>query len=143
MGIIATRLTADDVRNEVSRYWNAFASKSRETMEDFYAHESSVFPTSSTRSEPGRLTAARRDREYFGPRTTMKINTGYVEVVLLGEHAAIATYTFELSASNVASAAVRGGIEEIKCGRATQVFATDTDGHLRILHEHLSVAAGK
>jgi ketosteroid isomerase-like protein len=143
MGIIATRLTADEVRNEVSRYWNAFAAKSRETMEDFYAHESSVFPTTSTRSEPGRLTAARRDREYFGPRTTMKVNTGYVEVVMMGEQAAIATYTFELSATNVASAAVRGGTEEIKFGRATQVFAIDTDGQLRIIHEHLSVAAGK
>jgi ketosteroid isomerase-like protein len=143
MGIIATRVTADDIRAEVNRYWTAFTSKSKQVLEDFYAHESSVFPTSATRSEPGRLTAARRDREYFGPRTTLKASTGFVEVLMIGENAAVASYTFELSATNVASATVRAGTEEIKTGRATQVFAMDLDGSLRIIHEHLSIAASK
>jgi ketosteroid isomerase-like protein len=143
MGIIATRLTADDIRSEVGRYWTAFTSKSKQALEDFYAHESSVFPTVATRSEPGRLTAARRDREYFGPRTTLKASTGFVEVLMIGDNAAVASYTFEFSALNVASAAVRGGTEEIKSGRATQVFAMDLDGSLRIIHEHLSIATSK
>jgi ketosteroid isomerase-like protein len=143
MGLVATRLNAEDVRTEVSRYWAAFTSKSKALMEDFYAHQSSVFPTAATRAEPGRLTAARRDREYFGPKTTTRVNTGYVEVLIIGDDAAIATYTFTLSAANVASSAVPGGMEDIKFGRATQVFAVDTDGHLRIVHEHLSVAATK
>jgi ketosteroid isomerase-like protein len=143
MGIIATQLTAEDVRTEVNRYWGTLTAKARDILEDFYAHESSVFPTTSTRSEPGRLTAARRDREYFGPRTTMKVSTGVVEVTLLSDSAAVASYTFQMSATNVANATVPGGNEEVKYGRATQVFVIDTDGHLRIIHEHLSVAAGK
>jgi ketosteroid isomerase-like protein len=143
MGIVATRLNAEHVRAEVSRYWTAFCSKSREALEDFYAHESTVFPTSSTRPEPGRLTAARRDREYFGPRTTVKVSTGHIEVVLLGDEAAIASYTFQLSASNVANSTLQNGTEDIKFGRATQVFAIDPEGALRIIHEHLSVAATK
>jgi ketosteroid isomerase-like protein len=143
MGIIATRLTAEDIRAEVSRYWTAFTSKSRESLEDFYAHESTVFPTSATRPEPGRLTAARRDREYFGPRTSLKVSTGFIEVTLIGEDAAVASYTFQLSATNVASSVVQNGTEEIKFGRATQVFATDPEGSLRIVHEHLSVASTK
>jgi ketosteroid isomerase-like protein len=143
MGIIASRLTAEDVRAEVTRYWAAFASKSREVLEDFYAHESSVFPTSAVRAEPGRLTAARRDREYFGPRTVLKVSTGFVEVQFIGDNAAVASYTFQLSATNVESATVRNGTEEIKLGRATQVFATDMDGRLRIVHEHLSAPVAK
>ena len=137
------RLTADEVRAEVSRYWIAFSSKSRETLEEFFAHESVVFPTSATRAEPGRLTAARRDREYFGPRTTVKVSTGFIDVMLIGADAAVATYTFQLSATNVANGALSGGNEEIKFGRATQIFATDPEGRLRIVHEHLSVAATK
>lgn len=142
MGPIAARLNAEDIRSEVSRYWTAFSSKSKDALEDFYAHESTVFPTSATRVEPGRLTAARRDREYFGPRTTLKVSTGYVDVTLVGE-VAIACYTFQLSAENIANGAMRGGTEEIKTGRASQVFAVDPEGRLRIVHEHLSVSAAK
>jgi ketosteroid isomerase-like protein len=142
MGPIAARLTAEDVRSEVNRYWTAFSSKSKEALEDFYAHESTVFPTAATRVEPGRLTAARRDREYFGPRTTLKVSTGFVDVTLVGD-VAIACYTFQLSATNVAGSAMKARSEEIKLGRASQVFAADPDGSLRIVHEHLSVAAAK
>jgi ketosteroid isomerase-like protein len=141
--MVFTTLTAEEVRGEVSRYWNVLSSKDARTLAEFYAHESSVFATGATRLEPGRLTATRREREYFGPKTTMRISLGDVEVLLLGDHAAVASYTFQMQASNVASASVRGGEEDIRNGRATQVFAMQPDGRLRIVHEHLSVTAGK
>ena len=132
------RLTADEVQAEVLRFWSMFAGKSPEGLKGFYAGESSVFGSSSTRSEPGSLAAARRQREYFTPQTTMKVHLGAIEVVLLGESAAVASYTFQFHASKVASLLGKPAEEDIQQGRATQVFARDVEGKLRIVHEHLS-----
>lgn len=130
------KLTSEQVRAEVQRFWNAFSSKS--DLSEFYAHESSVFGSSAARAEPGRLAATRRQREYFSPSTTVKAHLGPVEVLVLGDTVAVASYTFKFSASKVAN--VLGGTteENIQRGRATQVFAFDPDGNLRIVHEHLS-----
>lgn len=136
------KLSPDDIRSEVSRFWSALTAKSVELLEEFYAHESSVFGTTATRQEPGRLAATRREREYFNPLTTLRAQTGYIDVILLGDNAAIATYTFTMSATKVASSSMKGGEESIRNGRATQVFARDPDGNLRIVHEHLSVPIG-
>jgi ketosteroid isomerase-like protein len=141
--MVLTKLTAEEVRGEVSRYWNVLTAKDADTLAEFYAHESSVFATGATRLEPGRLTAKRREREYFGPHTTMRVSLGEIEVVTLSDDAAVASYTFQMQASKVASASVRAGEEDIRNGRATQVFATQADGRLHIVHEHLSVSVGK
>lgn len=133
------KLTVDQVRAEVVRFWNVFMSKDPEGLAEFYAHESSVFGSAATRSEPGRLAATRRQREYFGAHSTVKATTGPIEVLLLGDgSAAIADYTFQFHASKVMTALGTTTEENIKHGRATQVFAYDTDGKLRIMHEHLS-----
>ena len=47
-------------------------AKDAEALAGFYAHESSVFGSAATRSEPGRLAATRRQREYFGAHSTVK-----------------------------------------------------------------------
>ena len=132
------RLTTDEVQAEVRRFWSAFAGKSPEGLKGFYAGESSVFGSSSTRAEPGSLAAARRQREYFTPQTTMKVQLGTIEVVMLGEGSAVASYTFQFHATKVANLLGKGQDEDIRQGRATQVFIRDAEGKLRILHEHLS-----
>ena len=134
-------LTADLVRGEVQRFWNAFSEKDAVALADFYTHDSSVFGSAATRSEPGRLAATRRQREYFGAHSTIKAHLGTIEVQVLADGAAaIANYTFQFNASKVMTALGSVTEENIKHGRATQVFAYDPDGKLRIVHEHLSTA---
>ncbi len=131
------KLTAERVRSEVQRYWNLFSSKSADQLTELYLPEATVFGSDSTRSEPGRLAAARRRREYFQPLTTVTTKLGTIEVHLLGPEYAVASYTFEFHASKVASATGRTD-ENIRNGRATQVFQLDPEAGLRIVHEHFS-----
>jgi ketosteroid isomerase-like protein len=133
------KLSADLVRAEVTRFWKIFCEKDSISLAEFYGHESSVFGSASPRSEPGRLAAARRQREYFGAHSTIKANTGHIEVQVLADgSAAVADYTFTFHASKVMTAIGGTTEEDIRHGRATQVFAYDPDGKLRIIHEHLS-----
>ncbi len=140
-------INPEQVRAEVTRYWAAYSSKTPEPLEDCYSPEATVFSSTAHRAEPGRLAATRRKREYFHSQTKVRVQLGYIEVQVIGEQAAVASYTFEFHASNVAGALGRATEEDIAHGRATQVFVRDPDGRLRILHEHLSTvdraAAGK
>jgi ketosteroid isomerase-like protein len=132
------KLSAEQVKGEVLRFWNAFSDKSAEQLMEFYAPESSVFSSVSNRSEPGRLAAARRQREYFHAKSTLRTSVGPIDVILLGDNAAVASYTFQFHASKVASTFGPPSEEDIRNGRASQVFALDPDGKVRIMHEHLS-----
>jgi ketosteroid isomerase-like protein len=132
-------LTVDQVKAEVTRFWKVFMDKDAVGLADFYAHESSVFGSAANRSEPGRLAATRRQREYFGAHCSIQAQVGVVEVLILADgSAAVADYTFQFHASKVMTALGSTTEEHIKYGRATQVFAYDPDGKLRIVHEHLS-----
>ena len=133
------KLSAELVRAEVTRFWKVFCEKDALSLAEFYGHESSVFGSASPRSEPGRLAATRRQREYFGAHSTIKATFGHIEVQLLGDGtAAVADYTFTFQASKVMTAIGGTTEEKIQHGRATQVFAYDPDGKLHIIHEHLS-----
>jgi ketosteroid isomerase-like protein len=132
------KLTVEAIKAEVQRFWNAFSNKQSEQLMDFYSPEASVFGSSSTRSEPGRLAAARRQREYFHAKSSIRATPGMIDVVLLGDFAAVASYTFTFHASKVASGLSGAAEEDIRNGRASQVFSYDPEGKLRIVHEHLS-----
>ena len=132
------KLTVDAIKAEVQRFWSAFSNKQSEQLMEFYSPESSVFGSASTRSEPGRLAAARRQREYFHAKATIRATPGMIDVILLGDHAAVASYTFTFHASKVASGLAGAAEEDIRNGRASQVFGYDPEGKLRIVHEHLS-----
>jgi ketosteroid isomerase-like protein len=132
-------LSPDAIRNEVTRFWKAFTDKDVETLENFYAHESVGFGTAATRSEPGRLSATRRQREYFGSTSPIRVQISPVDVVMLDDFGGIASYTFQFQATRTSASA--NFDEHVKNGRATQVFGFDPDGTIRIFHEHLSVAA--
>jgi ketosteroid isomerase-like protein len=134
----SVKITSEQVKAEVGRFWNAFTSKQLEALTDLYAAEATVFGSSATRPEPGRLATARREREYFHPQTTVRVTLGPIDVTLLGDIAAVASYTFQFHASKIKSVLGGSADEEIKHGRASQVFLLDHDGKLRIVHEHLS-----
>lgn len=131
-------LSPEVIRNEVERFWKTFADKNVEALEEFYAHESVGFGSASTRSEPGRLSATRRQREYFGSSSPIRVQVSPVDVVMLESTAGVASYTFEFHATR--TSATGKSEEHIKNGRATQVFGLDPDGQIRIFHEHMSMA---
>ncbi len=133
-------ISADQIKGEVQRYWSTFTLKDAAQLTDFYSPEATVFGSVTPRSEPGRLAAARREREYFRARTALRAQPGVIDVVILGDSAAVASYTFQFHAQR-ADAAGENIEEDIRNGRATQVFAHDPDGNLRIVHEHFSVVA--
>ena len=135
------RLSVEQVKSEIGRYWKAFMDKDAATLSDFYAHESVGFGSTSRRSEPGRMAAIRREREHFQNTGKIQASIDGVEVVLLGDSAAVATYMFRFHASRSDVLGKRFE-EDIQDGRATQVFALDTDGQLRIFHEHFSQPVG-
>ena len=123
----------------VARFWGALTAKSADAIESFYLPESTVFSSNSSRAEPGRLAVTRRKREYLHPQTRIRVQLGEIEVHLVGETAAVASYMFEFHANRVAGALGKDVEEDIQNGRATQVFVEQADGKLCILHEHLSL----
>lgn len=134
-------LSAELVRAEVARFWAAFSAKSAEVVESFYLPEAVVFASTTTRTEPGRLAATRRKREYFHSAALIRVQVGMVDVLPIGDDAAVACYTFKFHAEHVAGALGKNVEENIEHGRVTQVFVRQEDGRLCILHEHISIIA--
>ena len=134
------KLTAEIITIEVQRFWKAFQDKNGEALTELYSPEAMVFSSSNSRPEPGRLASARRQREYFQPQTTVKVTIGHIDVFLVGDNAAVCGYNFDFDASHVATGLGSNGEEHLHQGRVTQVLCYDNDEHLRIVHEHISLA---
>jgi len=132
-------LTAEEVKKAVQQFWSVFLAKSEDELNTFYASGSTVFQISMARSEPGRLGAMRRSREYFKPETRMDVKVSPVEVTLAGVDAAIATYTFQFQATGRDLGAGKRAEEKLEIVRATHVFHRNAEGKLQIAHEHFSV----
>jgi len=135
---VTLRLTAEQVKGEILRFWNVFMDKDAQGLMNFYAPDSSVFSSVSARLEPGRLAAARREREYFHAKASLRSSTSNIDVILLGDNAACASYLFQFHAMRVAGGLGNPVEEDIKQGRATQIFRLQPDGRVLIVHEHLS-----
>lgn len=133
------KLTADDVRKAVELFWSTFLAKSESALHAFYAPGSTVFQVAMGRSEPGRLGAMRRSREYFHADTRMELKLSPIDVVLCGTDAAVASYTFQFAASGRDLGGGKRSEEKIECVRATHVWQRDASGRLHIAHEHFSV----
>jgi hypothetical protein len=99
MSLATTKLTADDVRKAVELFWSTFLAKSEEELNDSYAPGSTVFQVAMSRSEPGRLGAMRRSREYFSPDTSMGLKLSPIDIVMCGAEAGVASYTFQFQAA--------------------------------------------
>jgi ketosteroid isomerase-like protein len=133
------KLTPEDVRKAIHLFWTTFLAKSEDVLNSYYASGSSVFQIGMGRSEPGRLGAMRRSREYFRPDTRMDLKLGSIDIALLGADAAVATYTFHFAATGRDLGGGKRVEEKLDLVRATHVFQRDTKGKLLIIHEHFSV----
>ncbi|HTQ59480.1 MAG TPA: nuclear transport factor 2 family protein [Candidatus Solibacter sp.] len=138
MSLTSANLAADEVRKAIERFWKAFLAKSEEEVNDFYAAGSTVFQIAMGRSEPGRLGAMRRSREYFNLDTRMELKLSPIDIVLCGSDAGVASYTFQFQATGRDLGGKRVA-EKLETVRATHVMHRDTSGKLRIVHEHFSV----
>lgn len=133
------KLTSDDVRQAVQGFWSTFLAKSEEALNDFYSPGSTVFQIAMGRSEPGRLGAMRRSREYFKPDTRMELKIGTIDVVMCGDSAGVASYTFQFQATGRDLGGGKRVEEKLDVIRATHVLHRDPSGKIRIVHEHFSV----
>jgi ketosteroid isomerase-like protein len=133
------RISPEEVRAEVSKFWNIFSSKSKEKFDEMYFPAATVFSSTAQHTEPGRLMVARRLRQFFGPAISLRAEVGAVDVQLVGANVAIATYIFRFRSTKTESDGTQIK-RETPFGRATQIFQRDENGALRIIHEHMSSA---
>jgi len=136
---ILEKVTNEEIRKTVELFWSTFLAKSEERLNSYYAPGSTVFQIAMGRSEPGRLGAMRRSREYFGPDTCMELKLGFIDVVLIGSDAGVASYTFSFQATCRDIGGGRRAEEKLDLIRATHVFQRDAHGKMHIVHEHFSV----
>jgi ketosteroid isomerase-like protein len=136
-------LTASEVDSAVRRVWELFAAKKIDQWQSFYADVASVFGTASKRPEPARLVVLRRQREYLNDSTKVLVHVGKVDVEVIGPDCAVAAYTMQLDAEQIARLSAAGHKEHeehLDNARVTHVFQRESDGRLRIVHEHISAA---
>jgi hypothetical protein len=135
-----TGISTAQVEATVRRYWRVLMEKSVGEMEKFYSYDSVVFNPFSSRTEPGRISAVRKEREYFTPKTTFRAEIKEpIHVQLLSDSVAVASYQFCWHASNMEQKVLDRKFDKaVRDGRATQVFALSPDGELLIVSEHLS-----
>lgn len=140
MAITRAKITADQVQAFVHRYWRVLMDKSAGEMEKLYTYDSNVFNPFSQRTEPGRVSAARKEREYFTTKTDFRAEViGAIEVLIPAENVAVASYAFRWFASGMVENIMGKEFNKaVRNGRATQVLVLDKEGKLHIIHEHLS-----
>jgi ketosteroid isomerase-like protein len=133
------KLSPDDVRSAVRKFWDILSGKSRDTLEEMYSTSALVFTGKARRTESGKLAAVRRSRQ-LPSASASRVEIGPIEVQVSAGNAAIAAYTYSFSTTRTQPDGTKTQVET-PFGRATQVFLRDGNGNLRILHEHLSAAA--
>lgn len=133
-----TPISADEIRNEVKKFWDHFCKRSKSRFDEMYAASATVFAADSRRIEPARLMLMRRERELFGPSSQVAAKLGTIDVQLLSPDMAVAFYPLHWSITRTfATKRVQVDMPFI---RATQAFQRDEKGALRIVHEHVSSA---
>jgi len=136
--MLRKKITAEEIKAEVHRFWNNFQGKAADSLTEMYSPEATVFSSVSSRVEPGHLAAARRRREYFHAKGALRATVSNIDVIMLSDIAAVASYNFTFNATMVMVGMGQTKEEDIKRGRATHVFSLDHDGKLKIMHEHFS-----
>jgi len=132
-------VTPDQIRGRVQEFWEAFTGQAKDNFQESYSPTASCFAADGRRSEPARLMWVRREREFFGPKSSVAAKVGIVTVQVLAPALAVASYPFHFSIVRILPNGSRVEVE-VPFGRATQVFSRDEKGRLVIIHEHLSSA---
>jgi ketosteroid isomerase-like protein len=136
---IKEAISAEQVRRAVQEFWDAFTHQSKNRFQEMYSPTAVCFAADGRRSEAARLMWVRREREFFGPKSSVGAKLGPVSVQILGPNLAAASYAFHFSIVRILPNRNRAEIE-VPFGRATQVFQRGESGGLLIIHEHLSSA---
>jgi ketosteroid isomerase-like protein len=137
---VADKITAEEVRAEVKKFWSILSRESNEKLEELYSPSATVFSGRAKRSEPGPLAAMRRMRRSADTGSTSSAEIDPIEVQIAGADVAVASYTYRFLSSKLQ----KDGSREVRStlfGRSTQIFQRDDRGRLKIVHEHLSGAA--
>lgn len=132
-------ITPEQVRRATQDFWDAFTQQSTNRFQELYSPTATCFAADGRRSEPARLMWVRREREFFGRKSSVGVKLGTISVQVLGPNLAVATYPFHFSIIRVMANGSRLEVE-VPFGRATQVFERGDSGRLVIIHEHLSSA---
>jgi len=133
------QISAHKVRERIQHFWTVFSDKAKSEFEAMYLPSATVFAVDGRRSELARLMVVRRTRELMSESSAVMVKLGFINVQLLGPDMAVTSYPLSLSTTrNMPNG--RRYRAEIPYLRATQVFVSDADGQLRIIHEHLSSA---
>lgn len=82
----------------------------------------------------------RRARELLGTASAVGAKLDAIDVQILREDLAVASYAFHFNVTRNLPNGKRVSVD-VPFGRATQVFQRDASGNLRIIHEHMSSAA--
>jgi len=138
--MVSTAIAVQQVESAVRRYWRVLAEKQTGEMSGFYSYDALVFHPFAVRSEPGRVSAARKEREYFDAETVFKPEiVGMIEVQVLADDLAVASYNFRWTATNLKQDVLGKRYDKaVRDGRATQIFRLTPEGELKIVNEHLS-----
>jgi len=131
--------SAEEVRALVQKFWGYFIQKSQRQFDELYSPSATVFAADSRRGEPARLMLVRRARELFGPGSAVGAKLDSIDVQLLRDDLAVASYAFHFSVTRSLPNGKRVSVE-VPFGRATQVWQRDASGELKIIHEHMSSA---
>jgi len=135
-------LTRVEVESAVRAYWKALSAKDAVQQQNFYDDHAGIFGTDSNKLERARLVLLRRQREYLSAATKTTVQVGEIDVELIGSVHALAAYTIRLDAKHVTKTSPTGSPvseEHLENARVTHVFERQSDGALRIVHEHISV----
>jgi ketosteroid isomerase-like protein len=129
------RISNEQVRAQVQKFWRILSGKSRDSLEELYAPDALVFTGRAKRPEPAPLVAARRQRQLAG------VSDSGVEVanmdVQIVSNVAVVSYTYQFHSAMTGNEGERMQ-KKTMFGRATQIFKIGENGMLQIVHEHLS-----
>jgi len=134
------KISAEDVRKEIHRFWGILSGKLRDRLEEMYSPTAIGFTGKGKHSESAKLIAVRRSRRLAGAASSLRAEQDMIDVQIVGPDAAIATYTYSYHIGQVRADGTKVQLDTL-LGRATQIFQRDEHGALRIVHEHLSAAA--
>ena len=132
-------ITSEQVRRATQELWDAFTNQAKERFQELYSPTAICFAADGRRSEAARLMWVRREREFFGPKSSVGARLGVVSVQILSPNLAVASYPFHFSIIRVMPNGSRAQVE-VPFGRMTQVFQRGQNGKLIIIHEHFSSA---
>jgi hypothetical protein len=86
-----------EVHALVQKFWDFFIQKSKTQFDEMYSPSATVFAADARRGESARLMLVRRARELFGPASAVGAKLGSIDVQILRDDLAVASYAFHFN----------------------------------------------